>query len=261
MKADLEAKRSGVSTGTNTPSGRKEKHGGTGRDREGELKKSSSSKSLKRPGSPNLSDASGTDASLARKKKKSRHLSSTQPTPHPSRPISPANVPPSSSAPTSGVRRDSNTLHLDPTNPAKKRKTLAPGSGSDTEAAAISDGGAMSDNSRQQKRLKLNINVRGGSTSPNLPTPQGESRAASPKPTATPAVTSPLQPDPSTYPTAAEVFAAIPPQGITTNDLSNKFRSRYRKEDRSQMLSKIREVARFDKPTRLLFPSETFRAA
>lgn len=224
------------------------------------MKKLSSSKSLKRPGSPNLSDASGTDASLARKKKKNRHLSSTQPTPHPSRPISPANVPPSSSAPIGGIRRDSYTSQPDPINPAKKRKSLAPGAGSDTETAANSDGGAMSENSRKQKRLKLNLNPKDESRLPNVLTPQGGSRASSPKPTAPPVQTPRTEPDPSTYPTAAEVYAAIPPGGITTNDLSNKFRSRYRKEDRSQMLTKIREVARFDKPTRLLFPSEVFKA-
>ncbi len=226
------------------------------------MKKSSSSKSLKRPGSPNLSDASGTDASLAHKKKKNRHLSSTQPTPHPSRPISPANVPPSSSAPTSGLRKDSSTSQLDVNNPAKKRKSLAPGAGSDTEAAAFSDGGAMSENSRKQKRLKLNLNLnsKDGSRSPKVQTPQGGSRATSPKPMAVAVQAPRLEPDPSTYPTAAEVYAAIPPAGIATNDLSNKFRSRYRKEDRSQMVNRIREVARFDKATRLLFPSETFKA-
>jgi transcription initiation factor TFIIF subunit alpha len=226
------------------------------------MKKSSSSKSLKRPGSPNLSDASGTDASLARKKKKkSRHLSSTQPTPYPSRPISPANVPPSSSAPTSGIRRDSNGSQLDPTKPTKKRKSLAPGARSDNDTAAFSDGGAMSENSRKQKRLKLNVNAKDGTGSPNVQTPQGGSRATSPRPTPAPAQPPAPEPEPSTYPTAEEVYAAIPASGITTGDLSNKFRSRYRKQDRqAEMSVRIREVAKFDKPTRLLFPSETFKA-
>ena len=259
MKVELEAKRSGASTGTNTPSGRRDKYGGTISDRESVMKKSSSSRSLKRPGSPNLSDASETDASLARKKKKNRHLSSTQPTPYPSRPVSPANVPASSSS-VGGIRRDSNTLQVDATKLAKKRKTLAFGAGSDTETGAYSDGGAMSENSRKQKRLKLDVNPRNGSGSPNLQTLQDGSRAPSPKSAAAPVQAPRAEPDPSTYPTAAEVYAAIPPAGITTNDLSNKFRNRYRKEDRSQMLTMIREVARFDKPTRLLFPSEAFNA-
>ena len=118
----------------------------------------------------------------------------------------------------------------------------------------------MSENSRQQKRLKLNLNPKDGSRSPNALTPQGGSRAPSPKPAAPPVQIPRPEPDPSTYPTAAEVYAVIPPEGITTNELSNKFRNRYRKEDRSQMATVIREAARFDKPTRLLFPSETFKA-
>lgn len=260
-RAEVDVRRSGVSTGTNTPSARKEKHNGTASDREAGLKKSSSSKSLKRPGSPNLSDASGTDASVARKKKKNRHLSSTQPTPYPSRPISPANVPQSSSAPAGGLRRDSNNSQVDPVNPVKKRKSLATGAGSDTETAAFSDGGAMSDNSRQQKRLRLNLNNKDGSRSPSLQTPQTGSRASSPKPAAPPVQAPRAEPDPSTYPTAAEVYAAIPLEGISTNDLSNKFRSRYRKEDRSQMLAKIREVANFDKAKRLLFRGGKIKAA
>ena len=224
------------------------------------MKKSSSSKSLKRPGSPNLSDASGTDASLARKKKKNRHLSSTQPNPYPSRPISPINVPPSSSAPTSSVRRDSNGSQLDPTKPTKKRKSLAPGARSDNDTAAYSDGGAMSENSRKQKRLKLNVNPKDGTRSPNVHTPQGGSRAASPRPTAAPTQPPVPEPDPTTYPTAEEVYAAIPATGITTGDLSNRFRDRYRKQDRQPLMSvRIREVARFDKPTRLLFPNPAFK--
>lgn len=226
------------------------------------MKKSSSSKSLKRPGSPNASDASGTDASLARKKKKKQHLSSSQPTPYPSRPISPAGVPPSSSAPTSGIRGGSGVSRFESTYPAKKRKSLAPGARSDSDNTAFSDGGAMSDNSRKQKRLKLNVNPKDGTRSPSVQTPQGGSRATSPKPTvpsSAPAASVP-EPDPSTYPTAEEVYAAIPASGITTSDLSNRFRSRYRKEDKGLMLNRIRDVARFDKPTRLLFPSQTFKA-
>lgn len=80
-------KNSGASTkGTNTPSGRP-KHTDP-------LKKTTGLAARKRPGSPNLSDASGTDTS--RKKTKSKHASS-QLTPQPgSRPMSPA---PSTSLP------------------------------------------------------------------------------------------------------------------------------------------------------------------
>src|SRR5271163_4781812 len=130
-RLEIDQKRSGISsTGTNTPSGRKEKHGG-GIDSDRDMKRTASSKSLlKRPGSPNLSDASGTDASTARhKKNKQRHLSvSNQPTPQPSRPVSPANneapPPPSSSAPA----RQTSSTSLDPSAPkgVKKRKSIAP---------------------------------------------------------------------------------------------------------------------------------------
>src|SRR5690348_11530746 len=87
LKAEEEGGKSALSSGANTPSGRKEKHPAS--DREGGMKKSVSSRSLKRPGS-DLSDASGTDASVARKKKKKSHHSSSQgPTPGGSRPMSP----------------------------------------------------------------------------------------------------------------------------------------------------------------------------
>lgn len=67
------------SKGGNTPSGRP-KHADP-------LKKGSATATRKRLGSPNVSDASGTDTS--RKKGKSKHASS-QPTPQPSsRPMSP----------------------------------------------------------------------------------------------------------------------------------------------------------------------------
>src|SRR5437764_15494511 len=63
-KAEADKKSGISSTGTNTPSGRKEKHPSIDSDRDAAMKKSSSAKILKRPGSPNLSEASGTDASV-----------------------------------------------------------------------------------------------------------------------------------------------------------------------------------------------------
>jgi len=175
-------------------------------DRDGGMKKSGSVKPLKRPGSPNLSDASATDSST-RKKSKHRHLSSTQPTPQPSRPISPA--PPSSSAPDQGKL-------------VKKRKSMAPGSaGSDAEAAAYSDG-AMSDGSKVAKRIKLNPPIASGSKSP----PEGGSRAASPSRLAGPAST-PTTPSASlAFPSAAEIAAAIPDEGVSTTKIMNMFKSR-----------------------------------
>lgn len=220
------------SSGTNTPSGRKEKHNGMLSDREGRMPKSSSSNSLKRPGSPNLSDASGTDRSVRKKKHKSRHMStsSTQPTPQPSRPISPANVP-SSSAPTN-------------TGLKKKRKSTAPSSnaGSDTETAAysgndtvMSDGGG----SNAPKRLKLNLRGAGsGSRSPSI------------TPSEAPPV--PLAPQRASLPTVEEIRSRLPAQGISVKDLIHYFK--LSKEDHATFITLVKNVARHDKEAKLLFP-------
>lgn len=126
-KKDEETAKSALSSGANTPSGRKEKHNAS--DREGGIKKSSSSRTLKRPGSPNLSDASGTDASTIRKKKrKNHHSSSQQPTPGGSRPMSPDGIRPRAA-------------------------------GSDTEGGAMSDG----------SKIKLKMKRPGSPSGPNSP--------------------------------------------------------------------------------------------
>jgi transcription initiation factor TFIIF subunit alpha len=248
-KAEADKKSGISSTGTNTPSGRKEKHGGIDSDRDAAMKKSSSAKSLKRPGSPNLSEASGTDASV-RKKKKHRHPSSSQNTPQPSRPISPANVP-SSSAPAST---------LDPSKPIKKRKSMAAGSraGSDTETAAYSDGGAMSDGSKTSKRIKLNVSAP-GLRSPSTLTPQNGSRAASPKPSSTsapgPGVSTPLS-----FPTAQEIFSAIPANGISSSELLRQFKNRT-VDRRGEFFDIVKSVARLDKATKVLLPKSQPPAA
>jgi transcription initiation factor TFIIF subunit alpha len=248
-KAEADKKSGISSTGTNTPSGRKEKHGGIDSDRDAAIKKSSSMKSLKRPGSPNLSEASGTDASV-RKKKKHRHPSSSQNTPQPSRPISPANVP-SSSAPASS---------LDPSKPIKKRKSMAPGSraGSDTETAAYSDGGPMSDGSKTSKRIKLNVSAPGLKSPPVL-TPQGGSRAASPKPSATSAPAPSVGP-PLPFPTAQEIFNAIPANGISSSELLRQFKNRT-VDRRVEFFDIVKSVARLDKATKVLLPKAQAPAA
>lgn len=222
---EAEIKKSAISSsGTNTPSGRKEKRGS---DREaGSIKKSSSSRSLKRPGSPNLSEASGTDASSRKKKLKSKHLPSTQPTPGGSRPMSPGNVPPSSSAPHT----------LDPAAALKARKRLGAGvAGSDTDTMLSDrDGGAMSDGSRKQRiRLKMSASpppTTGTGTQPS-------SRAASPTPT--PAVS------PMAFPSVQDIKNAIPTEGISIKDLMKVVA--HPKERREEFVKLVRGVARMDK--------------
>lgn len=222
-KEEEEGKKSGLpSSGNNTPSGRKEKKAGTGSDRE----RVSSARSLKRPGSPNLSEGSGTDASTRRKKLKSKHLSSTQPTPGPSRPMSPANVPPSSSAPQT----------LDP-----KIRRRAGGAGSDTEAGVSDrDGGAMSDGSRTARRLKLKMSASPPGTNP-------PSRAASPAPGAAPrGAPSPVAiGSPTAFPSVQDIKNAIPAQGIAIKELMKIVA--HPKERRADFVNLVKEVARMDK--------------
>ncbi|KIV83618.1 hypothetical protein PV11_05631 [Exophiala sideris] len=219
-KEEEEGKKSTLpSSGNNTPSGRKEKKAGTGSDRE-----RVTSRSLKRPGSPNLSEGSGTDASTRRKKLKSKHMSSTQPTPGPSRPMSPANAPPSSSAP--GI--------LDP----KIRKRTG-GAGSDTDAGMSDrDGGAMSDGSRTARRLKLKMSASPPGTNP-------PSRTASPAPGGPRGALSPGASSPTAFPSVQEIKNAIPTQGIAIKDLMKIVA--HPKERRAEFVNLVKEVARMDK--------------
>lgn len=156
-------KESAASTkGTNTPSGRP-KHTDA-------LKKSTASR--KRPGSPNASDASGTDTS--RKKVKNKHQTS-HPTPQPtSRPISPSAAQVSAK---NNVREwliDANALLCQAGKKRIRNPALAAsGSGSDIDAGAVS--GAELSESGKTKKLRLNPPA----APSRAATPQG-SRAASP---------------------------------------------------------------------------------
>ena len=175
----VDGRKSAMSSGANTPSGRREKHG-SGRE-------DGPRKSKKRPGSPNLSDASGTDASVARKKKrKSHHPLSSQPTPGPSRPRSPDNLDPASAA--SRQSRASFTSNA---------------AGSDTDAAAMSDG------------TRSGIKIKIGKKEPGLSPPT--SRAGSPAPR--PSSTGP----PGALPSPEDIAQAIPIDGITYRELLNMF--------------------------------------
>ena len=187
------------------------------------MKKSTSSRSLKRPASPYGSDASGTDASVRKKKHKSRHVSSSQPTPLNSRPGSPANVP---SAPPLGT--------LDPS-AARMRRRGGPGSpaGSDTET----DGAAMSDTLKAQ-RIRLSV---GGS-----PPAQSPSQTGSPSSTPAPV------PRAIPFPSEQDIRNAIPPGGITVKDLLKAVP--HPPAQKQDFVNLVKTITRFDREKSLLLP-------
>lgn len=150
IKKEKDSFESGASTkGTNTPAGRKEKHGS---DREAINKKT---KNLKIPNSPNQSEASGTETAASRKKLKKKQqqqdLSTSPAVQPPSRPTSP---PISATAPATKT---------------KKRKSGVRGEASDTDAAATSDGG------RKAKKIKIE-NGASSSRPTSPPPPPGETK-------------------------------------------------------------------------------------
>ena len=166
-----------------------------------------------RPGSPNQSEASGTESAASRrhlKTKKNAGLSSTQPAPQPpSRPTSPG-IP--SSAPNLIAQ-------------SKKRKTNLGGAGSDSDGAATSDGG--------RKRTKLSTANGARPSSPPVP--------ALPN---TPATTGP-------FPTADEIRNVIPPHGMETSKLIKQFKGRAYSKDVTKFVEVAKSVAWYDKQKKL----------
>ncbi|KAB8253854.1 hypothetical protein BDV32DRAFT_25912 [Aspergillus pseudonomiae] len=227
------------SKGNNTPSGRP-KHTDP-------LKKGAAAAPRKRLGSPNVSDASGTDTS--RKKGKSKDLSS-QPTPQPSsRNMSPV---------------ASSQMPL-----GKKRVRNAPlggaGSGSDADGGAGS-GGEMSE-SGKTKKLKLNPPAvsqsgtpqgsRAGSPTPLTGKGFSGSRASSPESfRGQTRVSTPVFAGNQSFPTPAEIHAAIPPSGILSSDLLKIFRPRIgeSKENHRKFIAIVKDVGVYGKEDRLLRP-------
>ncbi|KAK2760540.1 hypothetical protein FQN53_007853 [Emmonsiellopsis sp. PD_33] len=232
--------------GTNTPSGRP-KH------TDPLNKKASTLSARKRPGSPNLSEASGTDTSR-NKKPKNKHA-----TPQPgSRPMSPA---PGGAA---GKKRARNA-------------GAGSGSGSDAERAAGS-AGEMSDattaTATTAKKLKLNLpGVRSNAGTPRgsragSPAVPGARTATSPDPNArasTPRTSTPSASTgagaggvqlPPTFPTPAEIHAAIPATGIASAELLKIFRPRIGgdKEIHKRFIAIVRDVSVYGKEDRMLRP-------
>ncbi|WEW59453.1 transcription factor IIF subunit tfg1 [Emydomyces testavorans] len=232
------------------------------------LKKGPAQQARKRAGSPNASDASGTDT--PRKKAKNKHIS--QPlsavTSKPgSRPMSPApSAPPSTGAPAAQRKPDVTKLA------GKKRVrtgTGGAGSGSDVEKGVAS--GAEISDSAATKKLKINP----PGVSSKRPTPAG-SRAASPAPTGAKAGLAgsragspPVRPSTpaaaavGSFPTHAEVHAAIPPTGILSGDLLKLFRPRLgdMKTNYPKFIAIVKEVGVFAKEDKLLRPAPNFRAS
>ncbi|MCJ1405366.1 hypothetical protein MMC11_008593 [Xylographa trunciseda] len=247
------------SRGTNTPSNRPSKHPEP-------LPRTASSSSLKRPGSPNLSEASGNESSRKQHKKKKHGLSSnlttgiSTPNGPPSRPHTP-NLPPSSAPDSTTARpatpsqsqsdmgRKPSTIRLSlkhdsPTNlPSRpENKRTRTGAGSDSEGAG--SGAEMSDGSR--KRIKLKLTRPGSGSS----TPRG-SRAGSPEIVTNGATSPPVPP----FPSAAELRMHIPASGTTVAELLTFFKGAVvGKEKRDRFTQLLRTVSKYEKDTKLLKP-------
>lgn len=249
---------SGASTkGSNTPSGRM-KHSDP-------LKKAGSH--LKRPGSPTLSEISGTES--ARKKSKKQH-SSSQPTgtstPKPlSRPMTPISL--GAAVEGSRQRNVSTNVPVDATKAggslartalpdSKKRGRTGAGSGSDGDAT----GGEMSDGASRRKISKpkaTSNSPRGSRAGSPTPLSQGVrstgakstngSRAGSPT-----AGTSFLGGAQSIA--EAEIIASIPPRGTTINELLNLFKGRITESERTPFIALVRRVSTFDRVNKKLMP-------
>ncbi|KAL8832037.1 MAG: hypothetical protein Q9191_000530 [Dirinaria sp. TL-2023a] len=206
------------SRGTNTPSGRASKN---------PLPPTKPSSSLKRPGSPNMSEASGNESS--RKKHKKNGFAASQPPQPPSRPMSPNLAPPSSSAPAVGSKRPRSNA----------------GSGSEGEAAG--SGGEMSDNTRRRVKLKLSQPSANGT--PQLS--RAGSPSAPPARTGTPATESAVLP----LPTAEELRSKIPPQGISVTKLVAIYKTQVVDDERKKAFTKLmKDNSRYDKESKLLKP-------
>ncbi|KAF7593043.1 hypothetical protein BBP40_012131 [Aspergillus hancockii] len=211
-------------------------------------KKGTTTAPRKRLGSPNVSDASGTDTS--RKKGKSKHPS-TQPTTQPSS----RNIFPTASS----------SMPL-----GKKRVRNAPpsgvGSASDADGG-VGSGGEMSE-SGKTKKLKLNPSLAVSQSG----TPQG-SRAGSPTPLAGRSfsgsrasspeslrgqtrVSTPGPAGNQSFPTPREIHAAIPSTGILSSDLLKIFRPRIgeSKENHRRFIAIVKDVGVYGKEDRLLRP-------
>ncbi|KAH0543710.1 hypothetical protein FGG08_002026 [Glutinoglossum americanum] len=255
-KATLEKEKSKAKDGEKLPSGASSKGTNTpsGRNKTSDLLKLKSSSTLKRPGSPNLSEASGTESSKKKKKHK-KHGSSSQDTG-----TSPPSPVPMPSAPTQlGQPRKSSVVSL-AIDPAKLQEvTSAPPRPSRANAGSNSDGETTDGGVSRKIKFRL-----GSATSPS---PTG-SRAGSPNPSdgaskkgsiarqpgsgsrqGSPGVSTPAASLPPI--TEAEVRAAIPPGGTTVAYLSATFKNRI--TNKATFIAMVKKVAVMG-PDKLLVP-------
>ncbi|KAI4168800.1 MAG: hypothetical protein LQ343_006123 [Gyalolechia ehrenbergii] len=234
-------------SGANTPSGRPSKHLKS-------LKKTASSNNLKRPSSPNASDASGNESS--RKKRKQQHFSAELPQAQVStsstslkplsRPMSPDYAPPSSAP-------------QRPTGPATSEQVNNKRPRADAGSGSEMSGGEISDGKRKKQKLKLRM-----SASPNR-SPNG-SRAVSPDVKAEKAngaaAAAPKAANPpaaaTTVPpldiTSEEALGLIPPEGIHSSDLVKYFRGRISKEQMGQFRVLMKTVSKYNNETKRFMP-------
>ncbi|MCJ1466312.1 hypothetical protein MMC07_004931 [Pseudocyphellaria aurata] len=263
-KANPSKQSSGASSkGTNTP----QRRGKTSAP----PKKPPTTNALKRPGSPNLSEASGAESS--RKKSKRQHTpapAQSQPLNPISRPLSPVQQP-SSSAPEQGAARPASNASRKPSNTRLTADTTIKGTrspngsrshaGSGSENEAAGSGAEKSDGTRQ--RLKLKFGKKGGGQNGSTTV----SRAGSPEvrgadntaragqAAASEAAASSLDPATAPFPTAAELRACIPPAGIKVGELLGHFPGQVVGEERKSRFTRLmRENTRYDKPTKTLYP-------
>ncbi|KAF2007009.1 hypothetical protein P154DRAFT_529400 [Amniculicola lignicola CBS 123094] len=193
---------SGASTkGTTTPSG---------------VHKAVDANKKKRPGSPNLSEASGNESS--RKKHKKKHHDGP---------------------------RKSSLAHL-----SAESARRGPGSGSESE---MTDAGKKK---KKHNKLKLGVSPHGSPSSSRAGSPAASqvngSRAGSPTAGGLPSALTPATP--KVLPSASEIYHALPAEGMTIQNLINRFKTQVDKSNTQNFIKLVKAVSVFDKARSWLTP-------
>ncbi|KAF2097179.1 hypothetical protein NA57DRAFT_77433 [Rhizodiscina lignyota] len=202
--------------GTNTPSGRASKHAAP------PMQKTASSSSLKRPGSPIVSDVSGNESS--RKKQKKSHL------------------PPGATAASRQLSPDAADRSRAPSIAGINKRLAGAGSGSDTEVSV---------SGRKIKKQKA-VSRASPSGTPGGSRAVSPSRAASP---GAPPVQKPAPPPTGPPPTPEEIRQVLPAEGIMIKDLLAIFKGR-EKTNGKEFIDMVKQNSHYDKANKLLFPKK-----